>query len=83
MDATSSRYFSIIFMDIKLSKLSLHLPVRFQSALNVNFIVTSTVRVDNFSHTIDSNLDIYLGLDPSCDVSEVEIFAAKICKVKY
>jgi len=41
------------------------LPVRFQSALNVNFIVTSTVRVDNFSNTIDSNLAIYLGLDPN------------------
>lgn len=58
----------------------MHLPVRFQSALNVNFIVTSTVRVDSFSDTIDNNLDIYLGLDPNWDVSEVEIFAAKIIK---
>lgn len=52
------------------------LPVRFQRALNVNFIVTSTVRVDNFSPTIDNNLDMYRGLDPNWDVSEVEIFAA-------
>jgi len=52
------------------------LPVRFQSALKVNFIVTSTIWVLSFSPTIKSNLDIYLGFDPNWDVSEVEIFAA-------
>lgn len=41
------------------------IPVRFQSALNVNFIVTSIVLVESLSHTIDNNLDIYLGLDPN------------------
>lgn len=59
------------------------LPVRFQSALKVNFIVTSTDCVLNLSFTINSNLDMYLGFDPNWDVSEVEIFAAINHKIKY
>lgn len=62
---------------------SIILPVRFQSALKVNFIVTSTIWVLSFSSTIKSNLDMYLGFDPNWDVSEVEIFAAIKYEKKY
>lgn len=52
--------------------------VRFHRALNVNFIVISTIRDSTFDLTIASSFSMYCGCAPSMDVSSVEIFAANI-----
>lgn len=52
--------------------------VKFHRALNVNFIVISTIRDSTLDLTIASNFSMYCGCAPSMDVSTVEIFAANI-----